>query len=329
MRVEYLIADPKDRNLVSFRLEDAPIILGMVLNNEARYPAAKATLVRCRMQSTGIGFSDTSKVVPNSLLHKWSEKLKDRLRELEPNTKARARILAECSQYLGSVFAPTYWAKYVFKKSDLSRIVLRMEQFSSDLESGQYDFMPANFSLELIKTFAEFTGWMRAWGSLDADFSLGDMADIAPRLSLFARRSRSDEWGENYCTTYMGSFSQLLEAGRHPGMRYEFSFGQRDGIFSPEYYVPECIQGTEDEKEWIKDMSRLEYEDFIPLCRMVRICERGPLEDFIVKATELIYSGIEEEFAQTSATLEKYLEETRYVGSAEMMAISRELSELI
>ena len=38
------------------------------------------------------------------------------------------------------------------------------------------------------------------------------------------RKDRKEEFGENYCTTYLASFAQLAQAQRHRTLIYEMSF---------------------------------------------------------------------------------------------------------
>ena len=126
------------------------------------------------------------------------------------------------------------------------------------------------------------------------------------KLSLFAqRKDRKEEFGENYCTTYLASFAQLAQAQRHRTLIYEMSF-----LDEPKYYVPPIIKGTKLEEEWLKDISSL--EDFYPQGMLVKVNERGTLENFILKCTERLCGAAQLEIMeQTDRIMKKYLEATK------------------
>ncbi len=77
-----------------------------------------------------------------------------------------------------------------------------------------------------------------------------------------------------------------------------------------EYFVPPIIRGTELEEEWLKDISSL--GKYFPQGRLVQICERGTIENFVLKCMERLCGAAQLEIMeQTKATMQKYLEELR------------------
>jgi len=125
------------------------------------------------------------------------------------------------------------------------------------------------------------------------------------KLSLFAKRDRAEEFGENYSTTYLASFAQLAQAQRHRTLAYEMTL-----LKKPEYYVPRIIRGTELEKEWLKDISSL--EEYYPQGMLVKVNERGTVENFILKCTERLCGAAQLEIMeQTVITMNKYLESVK------------------
>ena len=125
------------------------------------------------------------------------------------------------------------------------------------------------------------------------------------KLSLFASRNREEEFGENYCTNYLASFSQLAQAQRHRTLAYEMTL-----LENPEYYVPEIIKGTKLEEEWIKDISSL--EEYYPQGMLVKVNERGTVENFVLKCTERLCGAAQFEIMkQTKTTMDKYLKEVK------------------
>ena len=129
-------------------------------------------------------------------------------------------------------------------------------------------------------------------------------ADMKKRgLSFFAnRKDRKEEFGENYSTTYEGSFAELAQAQRHRTLYYEVNF-----LDTFKYYVPPIIRGTCLEKEWLKDISSL--QDYYPQGMLLKINERGTVENFVLKCTERLCGAAQLEITeQTNITMKKYLE---------------------
>ena len=125
------------------------------------------------------------------------------------------------------------------------------------------------------------------------------------KLSLFANRARKEEFGENYCTTYLASFAELAQAQRHSTLYYEMSLLEKT-----QYYIPPIIRGTELEKEWLKDISSL--EQFYPQGMLVKVNERGTIENFVLKCTERLCGAAQLEIMeQTQETMNKYLKEVK------------------
>ena len=119
------------------------------------------------------------------------------------------------------------------------------------------------------------------------------------------RKERKEEFGENYCTTYLASFAQLAQAQRHRTLSYEMSL-----LENAKYYVPPIIRGTELEKEWLKDISSL--EEYYPQGMLIQVNERGTFENFILKCEERLCGSAQLEIMdQTKTIMQKYLEKTK------------------
>ena len=74
----------------------------------------------------------------------------------------------------------------------------------------------------------------------------------------------------------------------------------------PQFYVPPIIKGTDLEKEWLKDISSL--EDLFPQGMLVKVNERGTIENFVLKCTERICGAAQLEIMnQTIETMDKYI----------------------
>jgi len=75
---------------------------------------------------------------------------------------------------------------------------------------------------------------------------------------------------------------------------------------SPEYYVPKIIRDTEFEEEWLRDITSL--EEFYPQGMLIKVNERGTVENFVLKCTERLCGAAQLEIMeQTRNTMDKYL----------------------
>ena len=128
-------------------------------------------------------------------------------------------------------------------------------------------------------------------------------------FSFFAKRKRAEEFGENYCINYKGTFAELAQAQRHRTLSYE--------VFIPDehrYFVPPIISGTELEREWIEDISSL--DDEFPQGLLLDINERGTVENFVMKCQERLCGAAQLEIAlQTKETLDRYMQSTKDLKS--------------
>lgn len=70
------------------------------------------------------------------------------------------------------------------------------------------------------------------------------------------------------------------------------------------------IRNTELEEEWLEDISSL--EKYYPQGMLLKINERGTLENFVLKCTERLCGAAQLEIMeQTKETMNKYLEATK------------------
>ena len=85
----------------------------------------------------------------------------------------------------------------------------------------------------------------------------------------------------------------------------------------PEFFVPPIIKGTELENEWIKDISSL--EDEFPQGLLLKINERGTVENFIMKCQERLCGAAQLEIAiQTKENLNRYINAVKENGNEEI-----------
>lgn len=269
-------------------LEGIPKILAMVLNNEKMYNTSEKSARYTKM---------TPSKPEKELYEKWIEIYKKCISKEYPeiDEKRVEKLAQENARGLISIFTPATTLEYTTNFGQLNYIMHFFENYIKDESKN------SKFEIRLKEVFREF---------LDAmpDLNVPELnSDMKKRkLSLFAERTnRKEEFGENYCTSYLASFSELAQAQRHRTLSYEMSF-----LEETKYYVPPIIRGTELEKQWLYDISSL--EEYFPQGMLIKVNERGTVENFILKCTERMCGAAQLEIMDiTASTMKKYLEETK------------------
>ena len=266
-------------------LEGIPKILAMILNNEKMYNTSEKSARYTKMQPSK---------EEKELYEKWIEIYKDCISQKYPkiDEKRVQKLAQENARYLISVFTPATVMEYTVNFGQLNYIVHFFENYIDD------ETKTSKFDIKLKEVFKEF---LKELPDLKIE---GLNADMKKRgLSFFAnRKDRKEEFGENYSTTYEGSFAELAQAQRHRTLYYEVNF-----LDTFKYYVPPIIRGTCLEKEWLKDISSL--QDYYPQGMLLKINERGTVENFVLKCTERLCGAAQLEITeQTNITMKKYLE---------------------
>lgn len=268
-------------------LEGIPKILAMILNNEKIYntseKSARYTIMEPSPQE-------------KELYEKWIEIYQKQILDKYPKfDEKRAKKLAqENARYLISIFTPATVMEYTVNFCQLNYIINWAKGY---IAQESYN----SFSNKLKKVFKEFLEKMP-----DLEVEGLDSRVKGREFSFFSQRSkRKEEFGENYCTTYLASFAQVAQAQRHRTLSYEISL-----LDKPEYYIPPIIRGTDLENEWLKDIESL--EEFFPQGMLVQVNERGTIENFVLKCAERLCGAAQLEIMeQTAITMNKYLESVK------------------
>ena len=269
-------------------LEGIPKILAMILNNEKMYNTSEKSARYTKMEPSN---------EEKELYEKWIGIYQKCIAEKYPKIEEKRvkKLAQENARYLISVFTPATVMEYTVNFGQLNYIAHFFENYIND------ETKTTNFDKKLKEVFKEF---LEELPDLQIE---GLNADMKKRgLSFFAtRKNRKEEFGENYCTTYEASFAELAQAQRHRTIAYEVNL-----LDKPKYYIPPIIKGTELEDEWLKDISSL--KDYFPQGMLLKINERGTVENFVLKCTERLCGAAQLEIAeQTEETMKKYLEETK------------------
>lgn len=278
------VYDHPTYNLV---LEGIPKILAMILNNESMYTTSEKSARYTKME-----VSEREKV----LYEKWIEIYKEKILGVYPNLdeKHAQKLAQENARLLISIFTPSTTMEYTTSLRQLNYIIHFFENYIANEPENNFNKLLKPY----LKQFIEELEEVKVEG-LNSDAK-------QRKLSLFDdRNERKEEFGENYCINYYGTFAELAQAQRHRTLEYKIQL-----LDEEKYFVPEIIKGTELEKEWLKDIAQL--SDLFPQGLLIKINERGTVENFILKCQERLCGCAQLEIAmQTKEILDKYIEKTK------------------
>lgn len=284
-----------DHIVFSLALEEIPKILAMVLNNEKMYTTSEKS-ARYTHMSAG--------PQEEALYEKWIEIYNSLILKAYPqiDPKKSKKLAMENARYLISVFTPSTSMLYTVSLRQINLIIHWMKKYITKTENND------NFVCKLKDVFRDFLKTPISNGAMKLeDLQIPGLHDGAKNrtLSLFSAAGfRKNEFGENYCNSYLASFAQLAQAQRHRTIKYEMIMVEKHSC--KQYFIPPIIVGTEYEKEWINDINSLSF--LYPQGRLVWVNERGTLEDFILKCTERLCGEAQLEIAnQTKLTLNTYV----------------------
>ena len=267
-------------------LEGIPKILAMILNNEKIYNTSEKSARYTKMKTSE---------KENELYEKWVQIYSKEIRKNYPqiDEKKVKKLAQENARYLISIFTPSTTMEYTVNFGQLNYI---MDWFEEYIENEA----DSEFSIKLKKCMKMFLEKLEVLREPELNSKMKNR-----KLSIFDQRERKEEFGENYSINYLSSLAQLGQAQRHRTLLYEMSF-----LENPKYYVPEIIKDSELQEEWIKDISSL--EKFFPQGMLVKVNERGTVENFILKCTERLCGSAQLEIMeQTKETLQRYMEEVK------------------
>ncbi|MCK5044025.1 hypothetical protein KAR52_03430 [Candidatus Pacearchaeota archaeon] len=135
------------------------------------------------------------------------------------------------------------------------------------------------------KEFAErLIPWMQEFSNQLSGLKVEGMENQTDRhLSFFSDRKVEEHFGDIYSTSYPLSFAGLAQAQRHRTINYHISDGTK--IKAPlGFFIPDIIKGyARLTEKWIKDLREVSKKDF-PQAQLVKVNERGIIEDFRSKA---------------------------------------------
>lgn len=279
-----------DHEYISLYIDQIPKLLAMILNNEKMYTTSE--------KSARYTIMTNCSTVEKKLYNKWYDIFVDTITKKYGGTspffdERRIKKLAqENARYFLSIYTPTSMV-YTTSYRQLNYIAHWLTQ----LENNE------NVYLQKLSSYGKiFVERLKEFNLIDSAL-LDDRK--SRQFSLFANRERQEEFGENYCTTYLGSFASLAQAQRHRTLSYEIL-----PLTTPKFYIPEIIKNDKDLcQQWLNDMDKV--KDIHPQAELVKINERGTVENFILKTKERLCSFAQLEIMrQTEDTLKKYHDTT-------------------
>ena len=277
-----------DHPTYNLALEDIPKILAMILNNEGMYTTSEKSARYTKMK-----LADREK----ELYEKWIDIYCKEISKEYPNINEKQvlKLAQENARYLISIFTPSTTMEYTVSLRQINYIMSWFEDFIDFAEDTPFNKMLKPYLKEFNKQLQ----------NLKVE---GLNSSVKKRkLSLFDdRKNRKEEFGENYCVTYKGTFAEFAQAQRHRTIDYKITIPDVN-----EYYIPLIIRENENlSKEWIKDISSL--CDKYPQGLLVNINERGTVENFVLKTKERLCGAAQLEIMlQTKDILDKYIETTK------------------
>lgn len=264
--------------------EGIPKILAMILNNEKIYNTSEKSARYTIMEP-----SEQEK----ELYEKWIEIYQKEIIKKYPEFEEKRikKLAQENARYLISVFTPATVMEYTVNFCQLNYIINWAKDYIVEEPDNE-------FSIKLKKVFKEF---LEAVPDLEVEGL--DTKVKGRKFSFFAqRKNRKDEFGENYCTTYLASFAQVAQAQRHRTLSYEMTL-----LDQPQYYIPPIIRGTDLETEWLKDIDSL--KEYFPQGMLVQVNERGTIENFVLKCAERLCGAAQLEIMeQTDNIMKEYID---------------------
>lgn len=276
-----------DHITINLALSNIPKILAMILNNEGMYTTSEKSARYTKMQASEM---------ESKLYEKWIEKFSKEIEKEYPEIeeKPRIKLAQENARYLISVFTPATIMEYSVSFRQLNYIASFFKNFIENEPNTEFN--------KMLKPFLE------EFNSQIEDLLIPNLnADVKQRkLSLFASRNYKEEFGECYSCNYYGTFAELAQAQRHRTLRYNMQIEE-----NPKFYVPKIIENNEElKKEWLEDINSL--KDLFPQGMLVKINERGTVEDFILKCKERLCGCAQLEIMlQSKEILDKYIANTK------------------
>lgn len=277
-----------DHTTYNLALEGIPKILAMILNNEGMYTTSEKSARYTKM---------TPSKREEVLYEKWIEVYKKEISKQYPeiDEKKVGKLAQENARYLISVFTPATTMEYTVSFRQLNYIAGWFKNYIENEPDTDFNVQLKPYLQQFIDNVSEYI-----IPELNSDVKMR-------KISIFDdRKNRKEEFGENYCTTYEGTFAELAQAQRHRTLQYKMRL-----LDNVKFYIPKIIEeNNELKQEWLKDINSL--ADLYPQGMLININERGTVENFVLKCKERVCGCAQLEIMnQTYEILQKFIENTK------------------
>jgi len=286
---------------LTFEIEEIPKIIAMILNNEKDYVTSEKSARYTK-------FTNLSER-ENTLYEKWRERLKPAIHKKYPQLYLEGeknpwikitKLAQENARYFISVFTPVTTLGYTVSLRQLNYLIYMIINHINNFDCSKAD----EFDISLNCYLKQFV-------QLFDDYIIKDLIPKGKnrKLSLFGNtnyRDLPDMFSYSYQTSFDCSYSCLAQNQRH---RSEICFMYRKENF--EFYVPEIIQGTELEKEWLEDAGSI--KDMTPQGTLITTVQCGTIDTFILKLRERACGSAQLEIMRHELDiLDKFILESPY-----------------
>lgn len=273
-----------DHTTYNLALEGIPKILAIILNNERMYTTSEKSARYTKMKPSER---------EEKLYEKWIQIYQKEISNQYPDIdeKKIKKLAQENARYLISVFTPATTMEYSVSLRQLNYIAHWFEDFINNEEDREFNKMLKPYLQQFVYNVSDLL-----IPELNTDVK-------GRKISLFdSREKRKEEFGENYCTTYLGTFAEYAQNQRHRTIQCQIRLPEQKN-----FYVPKIIEDNKALKdEWLNDINSL--ADLYPQGMLIQINERGTAENFILKCQERICGCAQLEIMeQTVDTMKKYV----------------------
>ena len=298
-----------EHTTLNFEFEGLPKIMAMIFNNEKDYATSE--------KSARYTVMKYMKLEQKELYDKWMELLVSEIDKVYPTISdsdkrntAIGKLAQENARYMTSVFTPTKMV-HTLKLRQLNHLIHEFENFVKNHKDGNKDGKD-ELKKRLVPYMDEFLKQVEK-------FKVDKLRNQTDRhLSLFGEDKKTDpHFRDTYSVTYPLSFAGLAQAHRHRTINYQIiggtELGSPLGFFVPKI-VPKDLRA-----EWIADLNKVAEDDF-PQAQLLKVYERGTVEDFRSKMIlrvcghaqyEIMENtlGIAREYAEHNESVKRQLDE--------------------
>jgi len=260
---------------LTFAMKGIPKALAMVLNNERQYAtsekSARYTIMK-DMQSEQKELYDKWKGVFQEIIsQEYPESKFPGLYVLGSDKKTPLQKLAqENARYVTSVFTPTKMV-HTINLRQLKFVMDELRKYDSVCrQKNDGPFKP--FESSLWKFLPEFLSQL-------SEYNIPGLENQTDRhLSMFNFEEKPEHFSDVYSTNYFISFAGLAQAHRHRTISYNMQTPEKDAPYG--FFVPKLIRNTGLDRDWIKDLIQLSENGTFPQAQLIKVRERGNIEDF-------------------------------------------------